>query len=77
MTPVNRPRIRAEIRVLERRLSEAASSSERAPLLAQLEARQAELHSYYRHLRALPRFDRDGNRLPGFGVHAPLEEPDA
>lgn len=71
--PINRPRIRAEIRVLERALSEATCSSARAPLLDQLEQRQAELHRYYARLRTLPRFDPNGTPLPRFGVHAPLE----
>lgn len=70
--PINRPRIRAEIRQLERRLSETNSSSEREPILAELERKQAELHRYYARLRTLPRFDAAGNRLPGFSVHAPL-----
>ena len=72
-TPINRPRIRGEIRELERKLSEATCSAERAPLLDQLEAKQAELHRFYAHLRTLPRFDANGTPLPRFGVHAPLE----
>ena len=63
-SPINRPRIRAEIRELERRLSEATCSADRAPLLDQLEARQRELHAYYRRLRTLPRFKPDEEGTP-------------
>ena len=74
-SPINRPRVRAEIRVLERKLSETSTSAEREPLIAQLEARQRDLHRYYAHLRTLPRFDAGGTPLPRFTVHAPLEPP--
>lgn len=74
-SPINRPAVRREIRLLERRLSEATCSADRAPLLEQLEAKQTQLHAYYRRLRELPRYDHNGTPLPRFTVHAPLEPP--
>lgn len=71
----NRPKIRAEIRELERKLSATSTSAEREPILAALEDRQRALHRHYAYLRELPRFDSRGNRLPRFTVHAPLEPP--
>lgn len=73
--PIDRPRVRAEIRLLERKLSATSTSAEREPLIEQLEAKQAELHRYYAHVRTLPRFDHNGAPLPKFTVHAPLEPP--
>lgn len=75
-SPINRPRIRAEIRALERQLSEATCSADRAPILAELERKHAELRRFYAHVRTLPRFDANGTPLPRFGVHAPLDVPD-
>ena len=74
-SPINRPRVRAEIRLLEKQLSATSTSAEREPLIAQLEAKQTQLHAYYRRLRELPRFDANGTPLPRFGLHAPLEPP--
>ena len=73
--PVNRPAVRREIRLLERRLSEATCSADRAPLLEQVEAKQTQLRAYYARLRELPRYDHNGAPLPRFTVHAPLEPP--
>lgn len=74
-SPINRPRVRAQIRVIERKLSATSTSAERAPLLAELERKQADLRRYYARLRELPRFDANGTPLPRFGLHAPLEPP--
>lgn len=74
-SPINRPKVRAEIRLLEKQLSATSTSAEREPLIEQLEAKQSQLHAYYRRLRELPRFDHNGAPLPRFSVHAPLEPP--
>ena len=74
----NPQKVKAEVRRLERQLSDATTSLDRQPILDKLAEKKRQLRGHYAHTATLRRVDLSDepspDRLFGTGVHAPLEE---